>query len=239
MTIRKICVIACLIAAPCIPGRSSIVTIAFDNGSFQIVNQLSVALTAGTSLDGDGAVLQLGYYNGASAGSNFLGVWVPLTGEGSLNTGGVVLDTTSEPFNKTSIGDANFDSSGAGTFGITVTFDTANANTSSSLPAAGVPLALRFYNNTTIAASTFFNVVSSDAWGFVSPAAPQTNAHVNMSLDESGLKWLSINGGTEFAGGQSASTAFKTTIPVPEPSAAMAAIAGLGCLLSYRRRQKR
>jgi hypothetical protein len=179
MTIRRALLAASLFAVTCISGHAAIITVALDSGSFQIFNQLTTALTAGSGIDGDGAVLQLGYYDQATAGNNFLGVWVSLTGEGSLNTGGVVLDTDNEPFNKTSIGDAALDGAGAGTFAITVTFDTANSGTNNSFPSmAGIPLAIKFYNNTTIGSSTFYNVVSNSNWGWVLPGLPQDNAHV-------------------------------------------------------------
>jgi len=64
--------------------------VSFDSGSFLVLNLGGVTpLTAGNlSANGDGAVLQLGYYSSATVSNNFLGTWIPLTGEGSLNTGG-------------------------------------------------------------------------------------------------------------------------------------------------------
>ena len=43
-------------------------------------------LGAGSALNGDGCVLQLGYYSNASAQDPFNGIFVPLTGEGAANT---------------------------------------------------------------------------------------------------------------------------------------------------------
>ena len=64
----------------------------FDNPSLH--GGSDVPLTGGSTLDGDGAVIQIGYFDGATTANNFLGNFVPLTGEGSLNTATVPGSST-------------------------------------------------------------------------------------------------------------------------------------------------
>lgn len=219
-------------------GYSAAITqVAFDSGSIFVKNLGGATnLTGGTAADGNGAVIQLGYFTGASAGSNFLGTWVPLTGEGSANTGGSIAGSNpaGETFNKTSIGD----NGGAdGEFGITVQFSDSVAGTFNSLPqSTSIPLAIRFYNNTTIALSTFYNTVSNDSWLWKIPATPSPlPPTVAMSLGSTAaFKWQSV-----VVNGQPAATAGTTSIPVigaPEPTSAALLMLGLVSLASRRRR---
>jgi hypothetical protein len=209
------------------------VQINLDSGTQFLRNFGGTLLSAGGAGDGDGTVVQLGYFDGASAGSNFTGTWRPLTGEGSLNTGG---NTGSGlPFNTTSIGDigGGADPFGSGIFGFSLVFDSSVAGTFNDLPlSTSIPLAIRFYDGASIASSTFYNTVSNDAWLWKLPATPAPLPPIiNMSFDDPGLEWESI---ASF--GQPGSSAFHTTIPVPEPGTPVVALL---CLLAagFRRRR--
>ena len=94
---------------------------------------------------------------------------------------------------------------------------------------------IRFFNNSTKGGSTFFNTVTNEAWRFAfSPDGtnpPPTDSE--MFLDP-------IAGGPTVAsaiweGG--AASAFKTTVPVPEPSSSLTLLLGAGLLLGSRRRK--
>jgi hypothetical protein len=215
--------IALLIAI--LPCHGAQTTVDASSGTFTVKNQLGAVLSGGISgTDGDGAVIQIGYYSGATTGNNFLGTWVPLSGAGSLNTGGTVTGSSpAETFNKTSIGDTTISGGNDGKFGLQLAFVVGDAGTGNSLPGATtIPLSIRFYNASTIAGSTFFNVVSDDLWTWKTPA---TAPIVTITLDHAGLEWL--NG---------AASAFMTTIPVPEPTVTGLLFAGVAGLAIRRKR---
>lgn len=194
----------------------------------------SNALSGGGAGDGNGDVLQLGYYSAATLVNNFAGTWVPLSGQTSLNTAIVPGSNPSEPYNATSIGDLTVNGAADGSFALSLNFVAGSPTSGNSFPAAGVPLALRFYNGTSIANSTFYNVVSDDLWVWKTPVTPPTN--VTISLDDLGLEWQSI------ALGQAANTAFHTTIPitaVPEPSTWVAGALVAATLAAVARRRVR
>lgn len=223
-------------------GAALVTQVSFDSGTILIKNSGGVTnLTGGTAADGNGAVIQLGYFSAATTGTvagNFLGVWTPLTGEGSANNGGNIAGSSpAETFNKTSIGD----NGGAdGEFGITVVFNSTVLGTFNNLPSStSIPLAIRFYNGTTIAGSTFYNTVSNDLWLWKFPAAaaplpPTINMSLGASATGPGLKWESVN---VFA--QPAATSGTTSIPnvvAPEPTSAALLMVGLVSLAARRRR---
>jgi hypothetical protein len=219
-------------------------TVSFDSGDYAIFDNPDlhgggdVPLTGGSLMvDGDGTVLQLGYYDGATTANNFLGNWVPLTGETSLNTATIPGSSPPEPYNRTSIGDITVKFAGDATFAMSLNFELGNAASSNSLPAVGStpPLAIRFYNNTTIASSTYYNVVSDDSWLWSAPSINDPFVNVTISLNDLNLEWLST------ALGQGAESAFHTTIPlanVPEPATWAGSLLMSAALSSCIRRRR-
>lgn len=200
----------------------------FNSGSFTFQTNLGVDLSPGGPADGNGTVIQLGYFSGATAGDNFLGTWIPLTGEGSANTG--QIDGLTINFNQTSIGDSFTGTANTpGTFALGVVFDTAVSNKSQNLPGStSIPLAIRFYNTTTVTGASLYNTVSSDLWMWQTPGPGPIPPTLNLSLDDLGLQWESI----DLHG--LAATQFRTVIP--EPSAASLILLGIAGLGLRRRR---
>lgn len=113
-----------------------------------LINQGNFALSAGTAINGDGTLLQLGYYTAATSSNPFAGVWRVLAAS--------------------SIGDTDVNQ--AGMFSTTTTL----VEGSFAPPSIGSPLAIRFYNGLTAATSTFFNAASdtTGAWNWVAPGDP-------------------------------------------------------------------
>lgn len=232
--IKKIVLGLVGVAASLTAALGQTTTVSFDSGSQMLFNQITAAmnpLTGGTAADGDGAVLQLGYFSSAAAGNNFAGMFIPLSGEGSANFG-LIPGSLAETYDQTSVGDQTINGAGDGTFALTLNFTMGNPSTGNNLPAAGTPLSIRFYNGTSIAGSTFFNTVSNNAWTFKTPTTPPSN--VTISLDDAGIVFESIA-----VNGQAADTAFHTTIAIPEPSTyALMAFGVTGLLLLSRRKQR-
>jgi hypothetical protein len=206
-----------------------------DSGGQTVADQNNTTLTAGPAGDGNGAVLQLGYYTGATnSNSNFAGNWVPLTGQGSANTAIVLASAPPEQYNQTSIGDRNSDTANTdGTFSLQLLFGT-YPGSSSDLPAAGTILSIRFYNGSTVANSTFFNTVSNDAWLWYGPAPVPQYPVISISLDNSNLEWESVE-----RLGQEGNSAFHTTIAMPEPTTyALLGFGALGMMVLCRQTKK-
>ena len=230
--LKRIIAIAGLAVVAASAHAQDTTAVSLDSGSVFLYDQNTGAtnqLSGGTSADGDGFVLQLGYFSAATTANNFAGTWIPLTGEGSLNTAIVPESSPAEPYNKTSIGDVAAEGGDDGVFlslpGLNVCFS-GSATSGNNLPTAGTPLSIHFYNGLTIATSTFYNTVSNDAWLWKTPGTPTQT--VPMSLDDSGLEWQSI------ASGGAANTAFHTTIAtaVPEPSAVASLLIG-GVMIAF------
>ena len=221
--VKKIAITClCLVAAFQV-SRADQITVDIDSGSSSLFNSGSTLLTAGSAVvNGDGAVLQLGYFTGA----NFTGTWTPLTGQGGANSA----------WNTTSIGDYVIEGGVAGKFFIPgLTFVAGSGTSGNSLPINGKQLALRFYDGTSIATSTFYNTVMAPSWKWKDPASPPS-VNVTMSLADPGLVWESI-----FAQGQATTTAFHTSIliAIPEPSSlALIGMALAGAPLAYLRRRR-
>lgn len=217
-------------------ARGGIISVSFDSGFGGVLrDDLNTPLSSGvTTLNGDGFVLQLGYYTLATAGNNFLGEWVPLTGLGSLNTGNIT--GTSLNFNQTTIGDA-VENDGeppvndlpAGTFFLTVTFDESDATKNKSFPSLNTPLAVRFYDSSTLTAGvTKYNAFSIDSgFAWLTPADSPNQPNLGITLDDPGVEYES--------GGANAG---KTTLVfVPEPSSLALALVGVVGLATARRRR--
>ena len=163
-------------------------------------------LSAGTSADGDGTLLQLGYYTLATILDPFAGDWVAMTGPGTSYL--------------TTIGDSGNGPAGSIKLGVLFTAGSLGFET----PAVGTPLALRFYDSTSIATSNYFNAVSetTGAFNWVAPAEPKSTA--NLTFLTSGVVWQ-----------DGPSSSYRTTIAVPEPSCILLSILSLGALAVRRR----
>ena len=217
-------------------GLANTTVVNIDSGSNTLVsnNGTTILTGGGATTNGDGDVIQLGYYSGATAGNNFNGTWVPLTGTFSGNSSYVT----------TSVGDYFAGGAGNGSFALAnLVFDPSGGSVNgNNLPSSSsIPLAVRFYNGTTIGAgtngaggnSTFFNAVSNDSWLWKTPgpSAP-TPPTLNLSLDDTGTK---LQSGTWTLGGNLATSI--AISGVPEPTRAL--LLGLGGLgLFFRRSRK-
>ena len=216
--------IACFFALTVFSQGAAMVSFFIDSGNRALRNQSGAALTGGSpAVNFDGAVLQVGYFSSATAGNNFAGNFIPLTGEGSL-------------FNvKTTIGDSILNGGGNGNIFSDrldlLTGLNGGAN-DGLLPAANTPLSIRFYNATTIAASTFFETVSNNIWLFKTPAAAPNNPTVNLFFDSAGL--VAKSGAIVAAPGTNINT--NTPTAAPEPTSAALLMVGLVSLASRRRR---
>jgi hypothetical protein len=162
-------------------------------------------LTAGTTQAGDGAVLELGYYTEATLVNPFSGTWVPLTGPGTGQT--------------STIGDLFSQPNGIFTFGHHFQSDSPN------VPTIGTPLAIRFYDSTSLATANYFNCVSNTGgyWNWTL-GTPEPTVTVSFKTPPEALVWQ-----------DGSASAFRTTIAVPELSAAL--LAASGALLAFRRRR--
>jgi len=203
----------------------------YNDNSTLLLNSSGTALSAGTTANGDGALIQLGYYTGATTSNYFSGTWVPLTGYGSTglttvgdSSSGVGLAAGRIAFtfyfsiSSNLVTVYNPDAGDAGTY-------TTNSSVtiSTGTPAAGQLLAIRFYSSNS---GGSYNAMSSSGWLWQTPSVT-----TNYSLDigntntNSALVW------------QDSANPFKTTIsPVPEPASIGLMVAGLG-LVGLRRRR--
>lgn len=188
-------------------ARAASTKVIFSNtAETELRDSNGALLTEGArQTSGDGAVLQLGYYDLATVTDLFLGNWIPMTGEGSRN--GLVVST---------IGDGY---PGPGRFVINTFFSEGSPTHGNDLPRIGTPLAIRFYDGTSIAQSNFFNAVSSPAWEWKRPSGDS----MMRGLNDPGIMW---EGGP--------ASAFRTTVPVPEPSALVLMLAAVAAVKSRR-----
>lgn len=165
----------------------------------KLVNNNSVPLSAGTSAAGDGTLLELGFYTTATVSNPFSGSWVVLA--------------------STTMGDDGVNINGK--------FSTSTVLSSGifSEPAIGTPLAIRFYDGTSVGNSSYFNSVSNTngTWNYVAPA--EVSPVVSMVIDKvSGVVFDGAFGD------------FKTVRPIPEPSyVALILLAVIPMLLGRRR----
>ncbi|MCP5537788.1 MAG: PEP-CTERM sorting domain-containing protein [Akkermansiaceae bacterium] len=189
-------------------------------------------LTRGDAgIDGDGAVIQIGYFMGVSSTKNPLtynssdwAAFTPITGLGSLNSG--AFDTT--------IGD-NVANPGTnapdGMYSLGITYDDqAHNGLATPIPPA-VRLGIRVYESTSDTTGKYNTVTrANDAWVL-------SKVHDDFAPGDD--PQLVINGltPTNELSWEDSANSFKTTIvPVPEPSSF--ALLGLGALaLTFRRRK--
>jgi hypothetical protein len=167
----------------------------------QLENKLFTPLSAGTAASGDGTLVELGYYSLGSVASPFSGSWNSIT--------------------STTIGDDGIEVPGR--------FSTSTLLSTGPYPflTESTPLAIRFYDGTSVGNSTFFNAISdtSGAWNFKNPNDPAPV--LNLAID----KKISI----VFEG----SGAFRTMLPIPEPSSMLlASVALLMSIMNRRRHEK-
>jgi hypothetical protein len=113
----------------------------------------SVSLSSGTAADGDGTLLELGFYTEATTANLFTGEWRVLTH-------GRMGDSEDQ-------GDGRFNISSmliGGTF---------------TEPPLGTPLAIRFYDSESLETSRYYNTVSNTdgSWNWVTPtdATPEVS----------------------------------------------------------------
>jgi hypothetical protein len=203
MQMFKNCFLILLLSVPSVAPCATLVRIKSGTlAGVTLQNLGGVALSAGSGGAGDGALLELGYYSLAADADPFAGSWTALTGSGSAS----LIVTT--------IGDVAVSD---GRFALDFTLDYSLAG----LPQDGTPLAVRFYDSTTRATSTFFNAVSN------------TNGEWNWNTSGNQIDILVGNiAGTVWQGG--AGSAFRTTVAVPEPSALI--LMGCGALIWAGRR---
>lgn len=169
--------------------------------SRDLLDRFVTPLSAGTILNGDGTLLQLGFYTSATASDPFAGNWVVIA--------------------VSSIGDTDINQDGR--------FSTTSLLTEGSFtsPSLGTPLAIRYYNGSTVANSSFFNAASdiSGGWNWVSPEILPPSLTLQINKDTSIFQSGIIG-------------AFQTRIStsIPEPSTALSIFLFVGYLLCFRTR---
>jgi hypothetical protein len=189
-----------------------------------------VPLIAGLEINGDGAIIQIGYFPDVSLDpaefeASHWKTFTPLTGFGSPNAGRY----------PTSIGDA--DAPATGPFGffflpapVAIELDPLiDLGLPSEYPAR---LGIRFFDGTTLENSTGYNTVTSDdpLWQLVAPGSTSSaNAVLNMDLHQ--LFWESGDSGTF-----QTSIAYVPTAHVPEPGVEGTFFL-VGVLMVFRRKR--
>lgn len=90
------------------------------------------------------------------------------------------------------------------------------------LPPLGTPLVIRFYHSISLDNATYFNAVSNStgSWNWIEPTDPISI--LTLTLSDPELVWQ-----------DGAASAFRTTIPIPEPATSVLAACAL--LLGIRR----
>lgn len=210
----------------------------FDSGGLSVRNNGGATpITAGSpNVNFDGGIIQLGYFNASSDNNNFLGTFIPLSGEGSTNfVSNTVFDTTvGDDFNQ------GFGPPFDGQFQISLTYNDAQH---SALPATGTVLSIRIYNQTSIAASSHFMTLSNNSWKWkdLKSGVPSPTDAVNISFADPGVlrqeNRLGSGGLTSTPGGTTVSGDPQANIAiVPEPTSAGLLMLGLVSLASRRRR---
>lgn len=116
----------------------------------------SIRLSAGTSSDGDGTLLQLGYFDQATPASPFAGNWVTI----AVST----------------IGDQGDQANGF--FMITTIFESGDLVE----PVIGTPLGVRYFDGTSAATSSYFNTAVNEDGSGLWQGFADTPTVVNLQL---------------------------------------------------------
>lgn len=166
-----------------------------------LYNISSNRLLAGSNADGDGALLELGYYSSATSANPFSGSWMVLS-SGSIGDSGINLD---------------------GKFSL----NSIISDTNSSLPQAGTPLAIRFYDGITLNSSSYYNAASSadTSWAWVAPTTP--TPIINLLIDKGSPTVFERTGFYDF----------KTGIAIPEPSSGLLSLLALSFAMFRSRKE--
>ncbi len=167
------------------------VQVAFQNTAQTLILDASKSpLPVGNSVDGDGAIIQLGYYTAGTASSPFSGSFVALTGADSANTS----------FRATSVGDSGGGT--AGRFSLVCNFVENATDSGQKLPTANTPLVIRFLNGRTTSLSSAYNEASGGSNWLWRPPSSAPGTVLCLSLSDPDLVWKD---------GQA--SAFRTTLP--------------------------
>lgn len=167
----------------------------------QLTNKTASPLSPGSAAAGDGTLLELGYYSMATVSDPFAGSWTV------LSTGAV--------------GDDGIEVAGRFSLSSVLGGDALPGLTTST------PLAIRYYDATTVGSSTYFNAVSNNSgtWNYIMP------------YDPAPILTLAIDKGASTVFQSGLSGAFSTAIPVPEPCAPVLVV--FGSLLAIVRRSRK
>lgn len=159
-------------------------------------------LSVGTTADGDGTLLQLGYYSNATLSNPFSGNWITLA--------------------VSSMGDTGMNLPGR--FSTSTTFTEGDFTP----PAVGTPLAIRFFDGTSVANSSFYNVASATdgSWNWTQPT--DQGAVLNLTITKADSVFLS-----------GFIDQFTTSLAVPEPSSILSAGLSVALVLCRRTRVRR
>ena len=197
-------ILTCALLA-CDSHGVAVTIVSVDTGSRSLQNALSVALTGGSPVvNGDGAAVQIGYYQGATVANKFGNGddcnFVTLIGAGNvLGLNLTVGDTAANGAGNGQIfADSNV--SGRGSGGLTDPL----------FPPAGTPLVVRFFSATTVSGSQHFEAISNNSWLWINPVnGPPSMVFIN--FDDPGL--VSKSGANVSAPGSSIRTIISYTCP--------------------------
>ena len=218
---RKVAILAAVLFAGQSANCAAVTRVYFETGNFQIAGNHGTLLSGGSpTVDHDGTVMQLGYYR--DVGDGVLG-WVPLTGEGSRNTA----------FAHSTIGDSFLYGADYGVFADTWLFTAGNPATGQDLPTVGTPLSVWFFDATSIAGASAYQILSNPLWIWKAPQEPPDNPVVSMSLDDAGTKML-------FNRDLPADRIIRLNqgLLVPEPTTPLLAVVGALKLMARRLRRR-
>ena len=217
--------------------------VAFDSGGLDLRDKNGVSLTAGgATVPYDGAIIQLGYFSGATTNdNNFSGSFISLTGEGSANF------VSNTPFD-TTVGDdftQGFGPPFNGQFQITLTFDT---STQTALPVPGTILSVRVFDKQSLLAPGLnFMTISNNLWKWKQPGSltdPSNRVDITFA-DAAGLRkenrlgaggLVSTPNGTAVAANEQPQADIPA-VAVPEPSSIVLALVGCIGFATARRRK--